>query len=69
MLSFFRKLSIGAKINDGILPDGVMGTAEDLMKAKNQCDLILKDDNELKDSVYGKISIKFHIVISKFPRN
>ncbi|XP_043278878.1 MIP18 family protein galla-1 [Venturia canescens] len=52
MLSFFRKLSIGGKISDGILPDGVMGTAEDLVRAKNQCDLILKDENELKDSVY-----------------
>lgn len=55
MLSFFRKLSIGGKIKDGILPDGgVMGTAEDLLRAKNQCALILKDENELKDSVYGK---------------
>ena len=54
MLSFFRKLSIGNKIKDGILPDGVMGTSEDLLRAKNQCDLILKDETELKDTVYGK---------------
>ncbi|XP_012272076.1 MIP18 family protein CG30152 isoform X2 [Orussus abietinus] len=52
MLSFFRKLSLGAKIRDGILPDRVMGTTEDLLKAKNQSTLILKDDAELKESVY-----------------
>lgn len=50
MLSFFRKLSIGGKIKDGILPE-VMGTAEDLLTARNQ---MLKTDTELKESVYGK---------------
>ncbi|XP_011695801.1 PREDICTED: MIP18 family protein CG30152 isoform X1 [Wasmannia auropunctata] len=49
MLSFFRKLSIGGKIKDGILPETVMGTAEDLLTAKNQT---LRTDIELKESVY-----------------
>ncbi|XP_018303358.1 MIP18 family protein CG30152 isoform X1 [Mycetomoellerius zeteki] len=49
MLSFFRKLSIGGKIKDGILPETVMGTAEDLLTVKNQT---LKTDIELKESVY-----------------
>lgn len=55
MLSFFRKLSIGGKIKDGILPEKIMGTAEDLLTAKNQSDLTLKTDTELKESVYGKL--------------
>ncbi|XP_011870554.1 PREDICTED: MIP18 family protein FAM96A isoform X1 [Vollenhovia emeryi] len=42
-------LSIGGKIKDGILPEAVMGTAEDLLTAKNQT---LKTDTELKESVY-----------------
>jgi len=54
MLSFFRKLSIGGKIKDGILPEAVMGTAEDLLTTKNQ---MLKTDTELKESVYGKFCI------------
>lgn len=54
MLSFFRKLSIGGKIRDGILPEAVMGTAEDLLK--NQ---MLKTDTELKESVYGKFCALF----------
>ncbi|XP_011174171.1 MIP18 family protein galla-1 isoform X2 [Solenopsis invicta] len=49
MLSFFRKLSIGGKIKDGILPEAVMGTAEDLLTVKNQT---LKTDTELKESIY-----------------
>ncbi|XP_020282560.1 MIP18 family protein CG30152 [Pseudomyrmex gracilis] len=49
--SFFRKLSIGDKIKDGVLPPvRVMGTAEDL--TKNQNILTLKTDTELKESVY-----------------
>ncbi|KAL6440727.1 hypothetical protein ACFW04_003289 [Cataglyphis niger] len=52
MLSFFRKLSIGGKIKDGILPERIMATAEDLLTAKNQSDLTLKTDTELKESVY-----------------
>ncbi|CAL1676500.1 unnamed protein product [Lasius platythorax] len=52
MLSFFRKLSIGGKIKDGILPEGIMGTAEDLLTVKNQSDLTLMTDTELKESVY-----------------
>lgn len=55
MLSFFRKLSIGGKIKDGILPEGIMGTAEDLLTAKSQNDLTLMTDTELKESVYGKL--------------
>lgn len=52
--SFFRKLSIGDKIKDGIVPPvRVMGTAEDL--TKNQNVLTLKTDTELKESVYGKL--------------
>lgn len=61
MLSFFRKLSIGGKIKDGILPDAVMGTAEDLLTAKN---LTLKTDIELKESVYGKFCALFVCRIS-----
>ncbi|EGI59471.1 UPF0195 protein [Acromyrmex echinatior] len=56
MLSFFRKLSIGGKIKDGILPETIMGTAEDLLMAKNQT---LKTDIELKESVYGKFCALF----------
>ncbi|KYQ55541.1 hypothetical protein ALC60_05603 [Trachymyrmex zeteki] len=56
MLSFFRKLSIGGKIKDGILPETVMGTAEDLLTVKNQT---LKTDIELKESVYGKFCALF----------
>ena len=56
MLSFFRKLSIGGKIKDGILPGTIMGTAEDLLTAKNQT---LKTDIELKESVYGKFCALF----------
>ncbi|XP_012220105.1 MIP18 family protein galla-1 [Linepithema humile] len=52
MLSFFRKLSLGSKIKDGILPEGIMGTAEDLLIAKNQSALVLKSDTELKEYVY-----------------
>lgn len=55
MLSFIRKLSIGGKIKDGILPEAVMGTAEDLLTA-NQT---LKTDTELKESVYGKFCALF----------
>lgn len=54
MISFFRKLSIGGKIKDGILPQEVMGTAEDLSVANNPSSLILKTDVELEESVYGK---------------
>jgi len=56
MLSFFRKLSIGGKIKDGILPGTIMGTAEDLLTVKNQT---LKTDIELKESVYGKFCALF----------
>ncbi|KYM90405.1 hypothetical protein ALC53_01837 [Atta colombica] len=56
MLSFFRKLSIGGKIKDGILPGTIMGTAEDLLTAKNQT---LKTDIELKETVYGKFCALF----------
>jgi len=62
MISFFRKLSIGGKIKDGILPE-VMGTAEDFSITKNQNNLILKTDTELKESVYGKwrsICVLYH---------
>lgn len=55
MLSFFRKLSIGGKIKDGILPERIMETAEELSIAKDQSALILKTDIELKESVYGKL--------------
>lgn len=55
MLSFFRKLSIGGKIKDGIQPERIMETAEDLLTAKNQSDPTLKTDTELKESVYGKL--------------
>ncbi|EZA60543.1 MIP18 family protein galla-1 [Ooceraea biroi] len=52
MISFFRKLSIGGKIKDGILPEEIMGTAEDVSIARNHSDLALKTDTELKESVY-----------------
>lgn len=63
MLSFFRKLSIGEKIKDGILPDRIMGTAEDLLKAKNQSILLLKTDTELRESVYGKHYSIYYLII------
>ncbi|XP_014471085.1 PREDICTED: MIP18 family protein CG30152 [Dinoponera quadriceps] len=52
MLSFFRKLSIGGKIKDGVLPERMMETAEDLSVVRDQSALILKTDTELKESVY-----------------
>lgn len=55
MLSFFRKLSIGGKIKDGILPERIMEATEDLSIAKDQSALTLKTDTELKESVYGKL--------------
>ncbi|XP_014607266.1 MIP18 family protein galla-1 [Polistes fuscatus] len=51
MLSFFRKLSIGLKIKDGILPETIMGTT-DVVNSKNQTAFALKTDLELKESVY-----------------
>lgn len=56
MLSFFRKLSIGGKIRDGLLPHSVMGTdAEDIVRAKGQSQLMAKDETELKESIYGTV--------------
>lgn len=51
MLSLLRKLSIGNKIKDGILPDRVMDTAQDF-DAKVRCEITEKDEVELKESVY-----------------
>lgn len=51
MLSFFRKLSFGSKVRDGLLPD--MGTVEDVVKVRNESALMYKDETELKDSIYG----------------
>jgi len=62
MLSFFRKLSIGGKIKDGILPEAVMGTAEDLLMVKNQT---LKTDTDLKESVYGKFCALFVCCVAR----
>jgi len=55
MLSFFRKLSLGGKIKDGILPERIMGTAEDLLTSKSQSTLVLKTDTEMKEYIYGKL--------------
>ncbi|XP_046751665.1 MIP18 family protein galla-1 [Diprion similis] len=52
MLSFFRKLSLSDKVKEGILPYGVMATPEDLLKAKNQSTLLLKDESELRETIY-----------------
>ena len=54
MLSFFRKLSIGNRIRDGLLPDSVMGTTEDVEKSKTQNELTHYDENGLKDYIFGK---------------
>ena len=51
MLSFFRKLSIGGRIKDGIAEE-TMGTAEDVLNVKNQ-KFMSKDETELRESVYG----------------
>ncbi|KAK0087342.1 hypothetical protein PV325_001227 [Microctonus aethiopoides] len=51
MLSLLRKLSIGSKIKDGIMPDRVMDTAQDFDK-KTRCEFTEKDRIELKESVY-----------------
>ncbi|XP_035719994.1 MIP18 family protein galla-1-like [Vespa mandarinia] len=51
MLSFFRKLSIGWKIRDGMLPETIMGTT-DVVNLKDQNAFALKTDLELKESVY-----------------
>ncbi|XP_066591407.1 MIP18 family protein galla-1 [Prorops nasuta] len=48
MLSFFRKLSIGERIKDGVLPDKAMETTEST--AKNQ--KLTQNDTLLKESVY-----------------
>lgn len=63
MLAFFRKLSIGGKVKDGLLPEGVMGTAEDLLAVKNQSTLILQTDTELKESVYGKFFLSLSLYL------
>lgn len=53
MLSWIRKLSIGTKIKDGLLPDGDMGTAQDLINKKIPSEVTEKDITELKETVYG----------------
>lgn len=65
MLSFFRKLSIGGKIRDGLLPDNdksvmsssstVESAVKDIMQQRD--DLAAKDETELKESVYGEFFI------------
>ncbi|XP_011506515.1 PREDICTED: MIP18 family protein CG30152 [Ceratosolen solmsi marchali] len=52
MLSFIRKLAINDKIRDGLLPNRAMENAEDILKVKNQKELISKDETELKESIY-----------------
>lgn len=52
MLSFFRKLSIGGKIKDGILPNQAMETTEEILQADEQSDLTLKSETELRESIY-----------------
>ncbi|KAJ8681323.1 hypothetical protein QAD02_017110 [Eretmocerus hayati] len=60
MLSFFRKLSVGAKIKDGLLPvdDDVGGVgvmdnvAQDILTARSRSQIMAKDETELKDSIY-----------------
>lgn len=64
MLSFFRKLSIGTKIRDGLLPN--MENTEDVLKAKNHRELILKDENELKETIYGAEKNMSYILLAKF---
>ncbi|XP_057341752.1 MIP18 family protein galla-1 [Microplitis mediator] len=52
VLSWIRKLSIGTKIKDGLLPDGDMGTAQDLANKKNPSEVTEKDITELKETIY-----------------
>ncbi|XP_034935299.1 MIP18 family protein galla-1 [Chelonus insularis] len=52
MLSLLRKLSIGTKIKDGILPNHIMDTAEDLVNKKQPAEVTEKDIKELKETVY-----------------
>lgn len=58
MLSFFRQWSIGSKICDGLLPENVMGSAEDCAKTTTKNELALKDETELKESIYGTIPVR-----------
>ncbi|XP_011314618.1 MIP18 family protein CG30152 [Fopius arisanus] len=51
MFSLLRKLSIGSKVKDGLMPDHIMGTATDLTDEKNQ-NCFIEDANELKENVY-----------------
>lgn len=57
MLSLLRKLSIGSKIKDGISPDDKMATTDNNVIEKNEEKVFTQDENELKDTVYGKIKI------------
>lgn len=57
MLSLLRKLSLGSKIKDGIVLDDKMATGEDIIFDKNYN---ITDENELKDTVYGKNNILFN---------
>ena len=60
MLSFFRKLSIGSKIRDGL----IMGTAaEDVVDkaaARTKGELAAKDETELRESIYGTCNPSTH---------
>lgn len=58
MLSFFRQWSIGSKICDGLLPENVMGTVEHCENAPSiKNELAIKDETELKESIYGTASL------------
>ncbi|XP_015430507.1 PREDICTED: MIP18 family protein CG30152 [Dufourea novaeangliae] len=51
MLSFFRKISIGGKIRDGLPTGDEMEVTEGYPDAKNRA-LVSRSDTELKESVY-----------------
>lgn len=57
MLSFFRKISIGGKIKDGLPIGDEMEVTEGCPDAREQT-LVSQSDTELKESVYGKFMLQ-----------
>lgn len=60
MFSLLRKLSIGGKVKDGMLPDHMMSTARELTDEKNQ-NCFIEDAGELRETVYGENYVGFVI--------
>lgn len=60
MLSFLRKISIGGKIRDGLPTGDEMEVTEGYADGRNRA-LVSRSDTELKESVYGKFTLRSRI--------